>query len=610
MEEPFIHPIDAPIPLHLLPPLAALQFLQDFPHLLAVLPFLLELMDYHAAMLLLLMAALSPLAHESSPRILLHHLVGQHFMPIGPAGLAAPILPLPNLDNHLDVHLDSLVNSNVMTCKSGSITMSPPLPNLSRAASPTAGGWIPLGGQPRGGVSDASSLCDSTVPSSQQRRSTPMHPSIHTLLDDLMSQHLIHHVGAYHVEDWPPSIPISFALQKSPSKSALIFDLRLQNALLPRPPHTPVTTPFALLSMLHSHNLSVARPLWFVKSDLANCFWSYKQATHTPFVVMCTCHGAQVYCTDRLPFGHSWSPFLAQMTMLKHLLDVPLPLSSLDPPLNVGLVYDDLLLADSDPMRLQACSMAVRSHINEKGLLLSEKKSSPIPVLSLPYVGLQLTNTLLPFPCHCFSPHTFAAITPSSSYLLTMIHAVAHLHYYKSALSKKCMQRLCGQLQWVAATSPLAYSYHSLTDRHLRHRWVFNTPALLRDFLRSCLSLPAVRAYHAVGWLNPSLQPSTFDGVFFVDASLKGIAVTICLPNLPHRVHFRPIPPYLRRHGDHRDQQSLELYGCLSALRWFCSHAPKLLSPLACLWHLAFISDSTSALHALIRGGGRILPYK
>ena len=129
-----------------------------------------------------------------------------------------------------------------------------------------------------------------------------------------------------------------FAIYKSQTKARLIFDMRAYNKVFPRPP--PFSLP-AMSQLLKSGPLS---RFWFAKVDVQNCFWSISlpPAVTGYFPLHSGVIGCPTYGSRQLPFGWSWSPLLAQLT----IHDIITPLHT------VFLCWqfiDDILIAHEDP---------------------------------------------------------------------------------------------------------------------------------------------------------------------------------------------------------------------------------------------------------------------
>ena len=129
----------------------------------------------------------------------------------------------------------------------------------------------------------------------------------------------------------------AFVTAKTPEKARLLLDMRVWNRDWPKPPRFSLPK---LSLLLDSPHVSL---LFFTKLDVFNFFWSLRlpPEVHGCFTLSA---GGRVFGSRRLPFGWSWSPIIAQLTLDRILSPFTL---------RHGLIYfqylDDILLASPDP---------------------------------------------------------------------------------------------------------------------------------------------------------------------------------------------------------------------------------------------------------------------
>ena len=143
-------------------------------------------------------------------------------------------------------------------------------------------------------------------PPVQPRASTDADIMLHTLAD----------AGLLFPLQDQPAAP-AFVTAKTPDKARLLLDMRLWNKQWPKPPRFPLPKLSQIL------DCPQAPLLFFTKLDVSNFFWSLRlpHFVHGSFALSA---GSRVFGSRRLPFGWSWSPILAQLTLARILS----PLSS------------------------------------------------------------------------------------------------------------------------------------------------------------------------------------------------------------------------------------------------------------------------------------------
>ena len=135
---------------------------------------------------------------------------------------------------------------------------------------------------------------------------TPAPPSISSALPNFL-----HTLCSTAVIDLPTTslnAAPAFLSYKSEHKLRFIIDFRAYNLAFPKPP------PFSLPNLAHLLALRQFNQLFFIKIDLLNCFWSIR-LPDTVGGEFCGNLYSTTFTTRRLPFGWSWSPVLAQLTI-------------------------------------------------------------------------------------------------------------------------------------------------------------------------------------------------------------------------------------------------------------------------------------------------------
>ena len=326
----------------------------------------------------------------------------------------------------------------------------------------------------------------------------PIPYTIHDLLDPLLASNIISGPQPYSPGYSHCS---TFTIPKS-HKSSLIMDLRLINSFFPKPPTPPcMSTPRNLMNFV-SHANRKPGPnalLYYTKFDISNFFWGIVQSTLTSFTVNCECHGPHVYITNRLPFGHSYSPFIAQHTMNNLINEVqPHELTSRH------ILYDDVLLSSVDRVSLDDDTRRTIDHASRK-LPIAFTKSTLKPTRSLTFIGLLL--------CSGYNYHSACApaavntMRTDPKYILTLIHNLALMYDRGSAISHRTALRIAGCLLWCSLRGPAALHLHHLHDQMAKHELIHLTPAFMERTLLS-LSLAMVPHYHvpvAICWGQSNL---------------------------------------------------------------------------------------------------------
>ena len=218
-----------------------------------------------------------------------------------------------------------------------------------------------------------------------------------------------------------------FAVYKTAVKARLIADMRQYNTLWPRPP------PFSLPSLDLLLNTTLPA-LYFIKIDISNFYWSLElpPPVRGAFVLST---GSRCFQTRKLPFGWSWSPFLAQETLRGILHSTRVLLGGL-----VWQFVDDVLLASPDPCFLHSVGTYLvhvlstfHLHINHKSVL--------IPTQQLLWLGKCIDATAGSIHNQ---PHRIA-------------HALARLWFLRCThLSFRSLQKLLGLLQWLQCPNSLS----------------------------------------------------------------------------------------------------------------------------------------------------------
>ena len=331
-----------------------------------------------------------------------------------------------------------------------------------------------------------------------------------------------------------------------------MLDMRVWNKLWPKPPR------FALprLSLLLDSPQSSL--LFYTKLDVSNFFWSLRLPTevHGCFPLSA---GARTFGSRRLPFGWSWSPNLAQLTLDRFLSPF-----TFRPALIFFQYLDDILLASPDPYFLTYATNYCIYLISRSNLSLN-KKSVLIPCRSIDWLGKHISSGTI--------SNSFSRIA----------YALLHLWSLRCCqLSFRRLQRLLGFLQWLLSPSSLSApfmssSYQLLQQAHLptllpRHIWF--------SLLVSCLSAARPLTCRA-------LPPPVCMPLMFCDAApLPSGFMAACLRPLSFALAV-PTPSWVR------SQQTAELYSV------FCCLRQAVLSGLS---HVCVVVDNEAAYHTVKSG--------
>ena len=157
--------------------------------------------------------------------------------------------------------------------------------------------------------------------------------------------------------------------------------MRTYNLFWPHPPSFSLPSPAALLS---HPNFST---MFYTKLDLKNAFWSIniQPSVRGTFILSVTrSSGLTSFATRCLPFGWTWSPVLAQHTML-HILEPCIRLLS-----TLWIYSDDVLLAHPDPHFLMYVTNYATFLLSSAGFLLSPK-CHLTPTNAFTWLGKQLS---------------------------------------------------------------------------------------------------------------------------------------------------------------------------------------------------------------------------
>ena len=153
----------------------------------------------------------------------------------------------------------------------------------------------------------------------------------------------------------------TFLVYKFNDTAQLICDFRCYNQLFTAPPS------FRLPQLETRFSLHLTPPLYFVKLDLVNCFWSIRLPREVTgaFAVRSTTAVLQLRC---FPFGWAWSPLLATCFVRKVLRPVARLVGA-----NIWQFIDDILLADADPHFLRYCIFYAIYLLEKRGFLINTK---------------------------------------------------------------------------------------------------------------------------------------------------------------------------------------------------------------------------------------------
>ena len=195
--------------------------------------------------------------------------------------------------------------------------------------------------------------------------------------------------------------------------------------------------------------------MFYTKLDLKNAFWSINipPSVRGTFVLSVTCpSGVISFATRCLPFGWTWSPILAQRTML-HLLE---PCLRLLPTL--WIYIDDVLLAHPDPHFLMYVTNYATYLLSSAGFLLSPK-CHLTPTNTITWLGKELSAS--------------SGISNTPTRLIQLLIHIINLRAFHCSF--RSIQRVLGSLQWVAAPfspvgpwlSPVYHFLFTITHQHI-----------------------------------------------------------------------------------------------------------------------------------------------
>lgn len=324
-----------------------------------------------------------------------------------------------------------------------------------------------------------------------------------------------------------PAAPV-FVRYKSELKARVILDLRAYNTLFPPPPpfHLP-----NLSSLLQTHPHHTQ---FFIKLDISNFFWSLLLPHEVTGFFTFAAGDTQTYGTRRLPFGWSWSPIIAQLTLARILAPVATWF-----PGRFWQYVDDILIADEDPHFLHFTGSYLVHLLARSGLVINSK-SQLQPVKSLTWLGKRILGGAI-----INTPQRIA-------------QGLAHVWALRTRqLAFRALQRCLGTLQWLLSPtstySPFLASSYTLLRQH-------TLPRLLpKNIWYSLLqaALATATPLHRRPLAPPLAMPLVFcdaapasDGCFLVAAHKPRIFATcVCAPRLAHSV------------------QDAELYGIFHTLR-------------------------------------------
>ena len=254
--------------------------------------------------------------------------------------------------------------------------------------------------------------------------SLPVHPPRCSSLDSLMFLHTLTRDEYIFPVPSQPGIPI-FTLYKTRTQARLIADARAFNTLWHKPSSFSLPNFAALLPAL------AKATHYFVKLDVKNFYWSLKLPSSVSglFIYTYSSHTGLVrsFGGRSLPFGWSWSPVLAQRSIL-HFLGPLLPLLS-----TVWVFYDDILLAHPDPHFLTFLTHFACPLLSSNGLLLSQK-SVLVPTTAVVWLGKMISSS---------------GIRNTTTRSACVLRSIINL--FTLRCSWRGLQRVLGSMQWLAS---------------------------------------------------------------------------------------------------------------------------------------------------------------
>ena len=373
--------------------------------------------------------------------------------------------------------------------------------------------------------------------------------------------------------------------QKSPTKAALIVNMRALNANCPVPPpkfRLPTLMEVGITLYAHcgasspsSSSSSPSPSPCIATLDLANCFWSIRLP---PSQIGCVRVGTprHTYTFLCVPFGWTRAPALAQRVVHRHLTSSPMhwPPSSNQPAATHTLQYlDHIARLSRSPADLTSHLASTVSSITAAGFLIIPK-SVLSPHTTATFIGKTIDT----------ADGTISSLPAYTAGIVLQWLALA-----TGPFTLRKASRLLGRLVWLAQPRRRILPFLAGPYAALRHGPRFS-PRTSPRFTSAALEALAM-AFPA--WLPDSLatMPLPTAPRFFADAAqapwgqyYAGV--------WEHRmgIRFFPCPPWVQT------QQAAELFA-----------AYKALSLAAFRYNLSFhlFLDNHAVIYSLLRGKAR-----
>ena len=390
---------------------------------------------------------------------------------------------------------------------------------------------------------------------------TPAPPSISSALPNFL-----HTLCSTAVIDLPTTslnAAPAFLSYKSEHKLRFIIDFRAYNLAFPKPP------PFSLPNLAHLLALRQFNQLFFIKIDLLNCFWSIR-LPDTVGGEFCGNLYSTTFTTRRLPFGWSWSPVLAQLTIHFYLK----PLRLLTP--LIWQYLDDLLIASADPFHLTFLGHFAVHLLESAGFQINLNKTELVPKKSLIWLGKHISSEL-------------GTISISTDQITPVLIHLTFLHIVQ--LNLKGLQRLLGTLQWLSAPASLN-SANMATAYALLHK---HTPPKILPF-PILYSLVCASITTLLPTKPRQLLPPLTMSPIFTDAALVPPTSPSTTPPAYKVASVAPCAHYATATTTPswvKNQQSAELYRVFHGLRQAVQHN---------IAHLCITTDNVGTYYTLLHG--------
>jgi hypothetical protein len=346
-----------------------------------------------------------------------------------------------------------------------------------------------------------------------------------------------------------------FPRRKPNGAIRIIFDASPLNDVLPSPPRLALQDLRDARSLLENQTVAAV-------CDLTDAFFMVPLAPATQ--LLCSFRfGAQRYCYTVLPFGLSWSPFIAQAftTRLLHAAALNCPAQT---------YVDDTLFAGTRRRRVHSALRRYVRVARALGFLVKEEKVQP-PASTIVYLGakFELGKETL-----SLTDRRHAALHRAAGHLLHLLRTSS-----PAPARRRAAQRLAGHLASVAVMSSAAFLPARPVLDFVRRR--------TRQSARAAASAAAAIAVSPNNAFPLSLAPSE---TLFTDASDNRWGAVLVKKHGKSSMISGTYPAWLsRKHIDAK-----ELWAVGAAIRRFCIRD-------RCV---RLLCDNRSALHA-VRSGGR-----